>query len=448
MSKDKISDYSATANSNTDIGGINIDEGCAPSGINDAIRTLMKQLKDWQSGSQDVYIHPAGSASVPSITATGDTNTGLFFPAADTVGITTGGTERARIDSSGNLGLGVTPSAWSAVKAMQIGTAAVYAPTSSQNTTLSANNYYDGSVFKYMTSDYASYYQQFSGQHRWYNAASGTAGNSISFTQAMTLDASGQLGIGTTTPGTTLNIGSPGHGLGFAYVNGSTLSLLAGAYTSSATWGQTTYGSLLLKARTDYGGYYSIDFITASSDNTPVTRARIDSNGTFKNVATLNYGLSSAVTAAAGTSTAVFIARYSATAGDTGSGTNSFIVWSNGNVVNTNNSYGAISDIKLKENITDTTPKLADLMQVRVRNYNLKNAPEQKQLGVIAQELEQVFPSMVDESPDRDVEGNDLGTTTKQVKYSVFVPMLIKAIQEQQAIIETLTNRITALEQA
>ncbi len=72
MSKDKISDYSATANSNTDIGGINIDEGCAPSGINDAIRTLMKQLKDWQSGSQDVYIMPAGTASAPAVTTTGD----------------------------------------------------------------------------------------------------------------------------------------------------------------------------------------------------------------------------------------------------------------------------------------------------------------------------------------------------------------------------------------
>ena len=122
-------------------------------------------------------------------------------------------------------------------------------------------------------------------------------------------------------------------------------------------------------------------------------------------------------------------------------------IWDSGNVVNTNNSYGAISDAKLKENIVDATPKLEKLNQVRVVNFNFIG-DQQKQLGVVAQELEQIFPSMIDESPDKDAEGNDLGTTTKSVKYSVFVPMLIKAIQEQQAIIQSLTDRITALESA
>ena len=51
MAKTKISEYSSTAGNNTDINNINIAEGCAPSGINDAIRTLMAQLKDWQSGA-------------------------------------------------------------------------------------------------------------------------------------------------------------------------------------------------------------------------------------------------------------------------------------------------------------------------------------------------------------------------------------------------------------
>jgi hypothetical protein len=115
----------------------------------------------------------------------------------------------------------------------------------------------------------------------------------------------------------------------------------------------------------------------------------------------------------------------------------------NGNVTNANNSYGAISDVKLKENIVDASPKLADLMQVKVRNYNLIGDTT-KQIGVVAQELETVFPALVDETTDTDAEGNDLGTTTKSVKYSVFVPMLIKAIQEQQAMIESLRQRLSA----
>jgi hypothetical protein len=125
------------------------------------------------------------------------------------------------------------------------------------------------------------------------------------------------------------------------------------------------------------------------------------------------------------------------------SGTATFNVLYNGNVTNTNNSYGAISDVKLKENIVDATPKLDKLMQVRVRNYNLKgNCEQHKQLGVIAQELEAVFPAMVEETLDKDTEGNDLGTTTKSVKYSVFVPMLIKAIQELKAEVDSLKAQI------
>jgi len=124
---------------------------------------------------------------------------------------------------------------------------------------------------------------------------------------------------------------------------------------------------------------------------------------------------------------------------------NRMFIFGNGNVANLNNSYGSISDIKVKENIVDATPKLEKLNQVRIVNYNLIGET-QKQIGVIAQELEQIFPSMIDVTPDIDTEGNELGTTSKSVKYSVFVPMLIKAIQEQQAIITDLKSRIEALE--
>ena len=68
MPKNKISEYSATAASNTDIGGIDIAEGCAPSGINDAIRTLMKQIKDLQAGTSGDTI-PLTAGGTGSTTA-------------------------------------------------------------------------------------------------------------------------------------------------------------------------------------------------------------------------------------------------------------------------------------------------------------------------------------------------------------------------------------------
>jgi hypothetical protein len=119
-----------------------------------------------------------------------------------------------------------------------------------------------------------------------------------------------------------------------------------------------------------------------------------------------------------------------------------FYVLTNGDVRNANNSYGAISDIKIKENIVDATPKLNDLLKVKIRNYNLiADESKTKQIGVIAQELEEVFPNMISED-------KQMGTdeTIKTVKYSVFVPMLIKAIQEQQAQIQELEARIKQLE--
>ena len=73
MPKTKISQYDSTsagANLNTDIAGINIDEGCAPSGINNAIRTLMAQIRDLQSGVSGDSI-PVAAGGTGSTTAGG-----------------------------------------------------------------------------------------------------------------------------------------------------------------------------------------------------------------------------------------------------------------------------------------------------------------------------------------------------------------------------------------
>jgi len=116
----------------------------------------------------------------------------------------------------------------------------------------------------------------------------------------------------------------------------------------------------------------------------------------------------------AGTSTRVFFAEHSASS-ITASGTISFNVYSNGNVQNTNNSYGSLSDVKLKENIVDASSQWDDLKAIQVRNYNFIEGQTHTQIGVVAQEVETISPGLVFESPDQDEEGNDLGTVTKSV---------------------------------
>ncbi len=120
-----------------------------------------------------------------------------------------------------------------------------------------------------------------------------------------------------------------------------------------------------------------------------------------------------------------------------------------GDLQNTNNSYGAISDSKLKENIVDANSQWDDIKDVRVRNYNFKSSTgygTHTQIGVIAQEIETVSPGLVKESNDEDADGNSLGTTTKTVSYSVLYMKAIKALQEAMDRIETLEAKVAALE--
>jgi hypothetical protein len=125
---------------------------------------------------------------------------------------------------------------------------------------------------------------------------------------------------------------------------------------------------------------------------------------------------------------------------------NCFEVRGNGDVKNTNNSYGAVSDIKLKENIVDANSQWDDLKSLRVRNYNFKKGPTHAQIGLIAQEVELISPGLVNESPDRDEDGNDLGTVTKSVNYSVLYMKAVKALQEAMERIETLEAKVATLE--
>jgi hypothetical protein len=140
-------------------------------------------LTNWFVGSN--YVNPGAFEIIPSTAGGGSTFS----------------TPALVLNSSGNLGLGVTPSAWaSGIKAIDIGAgSAIFNPDSSAQTWI-YNNAYNNAGAKYKNSGVgASWYQMVEGGHAWYSAPSGTAGNAITFTQAMTLNASGNLLVGGTT---------------------------------------------------------------------------------------------------------------------------------------------------------------------------------------------------------------------------------------------------------
>jgi hypothetical protein len=185
---------------------------------------------------------------------------------------------------------------------------------------------------------------------------------------------------------------------------------------------------------------------TRDSQSTPLERMRITNLGETA-IGTTNNGLFVGTTQGAGTTYALFIGRRSITEGSAfTTGVDTFVVYSNGDVQNTNNSYGAISDIKLKENIVDSGSQWVDIKAFRVRKYNLKEGQTHTQIGLVAQEAELVSPGLVYETPDRDEEGNDLGTVTKSINYSVLYMKAVKALQEAMERIETLEAKVAALE--
>jgi hypothetical protein len=152
----------------------------------------------------------------------------------------TDGTARATLDYAGNLGLGVTPSAWgSGTRAIEIGSGtALWNPGSSTNTVLLTNAYHNGTNYIYRDTAVATNYTSTAGQHQWFNAPSGTAGNAITFTQAMTLDADGNWILGGTTAyakATIVANASGGPLISFRDTNGSATNYDVAVFNRNGT---------------------------------------------------------------------------------------------------------------------------------------------------------------------------------------------------------------------
>jgi hypothetical protein len=284
----------------------------------------------------------AGTAALPSITTSGDTNTGIYFPAADTIAFTEGGAEAMRIDSSGNVGIGTA------------------SPDAKLTIKQTANSTLNG--LKVIRSDTSAHSVMYMGGDDGLYIQNQAVGATIFYTNSterMRINSSGNVLIGRTSGNADARFTPDG-----------------GSTDSSPC----------------------IDFLKGSATTT----------------------------------TAQVYARFFCNNNTTATGS----ITANGVSAAT---FTAYSDRRLKENITDLPSQLANIMALRPVEFDYigyENG-EGHQLGFIAQEVQEIYPDLVGEGADGMLTLSDMNKNDAR---------LIKCIQEQQALILALTDRIAALE--
>jgi hypothetical protein len=398
---------------------------------------------------------------------------GLVTAGSFSIYDTTGSAERLVINSSGNVGIGVTPSAWSLGKAVELNNVgnAVWGITGEVYTT--QNCYYNGGWI-YGATGAATRYVLSVGQHQWFNASSGTAGSAITFTQAMTLNGSGLLGVGTSSP---------------AY----RLSLSGDANTRIQIDATTTQGIYFTKAGVD-NGTYRVDtngnfewytksvsqamVLTAAGNvgigtSAPISKLHV-ANGAlsisdetnpvgslqFKridgwNPATIyqsypgSYGGDlefklhplDGVLATAPVTRVTFKGNGDVNIGSLGTG----LVYSNSGVLTSTNP----SDSRLKIDITDLSYGLSSILALRPVSYKWKldTVNQGTQYGFIAQEVQTVMPDLVKEFETK--EDGETVTRLGLEKEGIYAA-LVKSVQELNANlvaqVAALSQRLAALE--
>ena len=381
-----------------------------------------------------------GSAATPAIRGT-DANTGIFFPAADTIAFSEGGVESMRIDASGNMGLGVTPNAWgSGNRAIEMVGGGISATTAEAYAVETFSNcYFDGTNWRYKSTGHANRFVNygtgtaFEGAFDWYTAASGTAGNTISFTQAMTLDASGLLAIGTTSPAsaTRLTLDYPGFVQMLMRSSGTDRISLYGDASVSAVDGKANplafYAGSAERARIDSSGQLLIGTTTSNSNY----GLRISGNRGIDLVGWGNARGEAINLKAHNTSNADAI-YFNTSAAQVG------VI----SITSTATSYVTSSDYRLKENIAPMTGALATVSALKPCTYTWKSDGSDGQ-GFIAHELAEVCPQAV--SGKKDAVNEEGSIKPQGVDTSFLVATLTAAIQELKAIVDAQAVEIAAL---
>jgi hypothetical protein len=451
---------------NSDDGVISGTSGLKSTGGDDGVLVFQsKGTETARINTDKQIVAAAGTASLPIYSTTGDLNTGIFFPAADTIAFAEGGAEAMRIDSSGVVNIKntgntadfVTETATSMIVGNGSGTHAmiVYSGTSSNGALYFAdgntgNDTYRGGVQYLHGSDAMRFY--------------------TSATERMRIDSSGNVGIGTTSPTA-----------GFAYNSNTRMLAVAGSGAASgASFGilgahnnratptvGDTIGALNFLSANNTGplkidvfgvltgsggatGGFGADLVFALRGDNSATiteRMRIDSSGNVL-VGTTSAATGTNANGMYITSDGIAIVRQEA-------GTCAiFRRWStNGAIIlfrNTLNSevgnistsasataYNTSSDYRLKHDIQPMTGALAKVQQLKPVTYKW-NADDSDGEGFIAHELQEVAPYAVTGEKD--------GEQMQGVDYGKITPLLTAALQEAIAEIQSLKARVAELE--
>jgi hypothetical protein len=357
--------------------------------------------------------------TITNFTTTGNTVLGDATTDTLTVGVT--GIVK---DSSGNVGIGTTPNAWSGYKGVQInngnnayGALAVGSYAANTVFDITANSYTSAAYGDtYIGTGYATKYRQYAGQHQWLTAPSGTAGTAVTYTSSMTLDSNN-----------VLNLPNPPSGDAHVKIQQGAVTTLGAVASSGISIGGGGSNNQLCQIGLGYSGTYQPTAITSSTvvqtgytyadllfatrsvntDTAPTTRMKIGSDGRVY--------IPNAYTETTGNSANLFV--------DT-----------DGRLIR------ATSSLKYKQNVQDATHGLTDLLKLRSVTYQGKSESDADKTfgGLIAEEvhaagLTEFVQYAEDGSPDALAYGN-------------MVSLCVKAIQELKAINDTLTARIVALE--
>jgi hypothetical protein len=296
-----------------------------------------------------------GSASTPSITNDGDSNTGMFFPAADTIAFTTNGTEDMRIDSAGNVGIGTSSPTDTGVYGRVLDINSSTGASIALRSNGSATN--------------VCLFGQLGGTTYLENRGAGSIQIYNNGTERARIDSSGNLLVGTAS-----QVGFNGGAGANINANGAFRNGVSGSGDSSA-WQRSSTGNYLA-------------FFYGALNSNPSNVGSINTNGT-------------------------------------------------------NTTYSTSSDYRLKEDIAPMTGALAKVAALKPVTYKWKSDGSDGQ-GFIAHELAEVEPGCV--SGEKDAVDADGNPVYQGIDTSFLVATLTAALQEQQALIQSLTQRIAALE--